>query len=729
MSADRAHRRQLGELLVEQGVLTDAQLQLALAEQEASGAPLGEILVQFGITRGATIGNALAEQHGGPLRTEYGFALGPADGIGMAPEQTVQLSSSGLPDSGPVDRERVPEEVREQDDAIASLSAALDQRTQELERVRIELAARDHHRAELATVRADLEELRIELAKARDQASPTQELENALEQHKTEVARAHQERAQHQELVDELKHELEQARIQLDEAATSDQVRAELRQVLQQQEAEFAAVKAELARAQEERARHDKLVDELKHELEQARIQLDEVANSNQARAELRRALQHQEAEFAAVKAELARAKEDRAQHETLVQQLRQELSETANSDQARDDLRQVLQQYKVEFEVVKAELARAQQERAQNDKLVDDLKHELERARLQLDEAANHDRARAELRRALQHQEVEFAAVKAQLARAQQERAQDDKLVRELQQELERARVQLDEAGNGDQARDELRHVLQQQEAEFAAVKAELARAQEELTRHAVDTGAAPGFALSKTGQQAEQTQANWEPAPWGGHAKELERGVELAGIEIDEDVAPAGQQSLRDLELTLKEHRAELEAITAQLSRPLDERTEHVNRAHDLAEQLDRAITKNDKTAGERAERELVTVARTRAQRRYGPPLRTAGALEASHGDDGHRRPPATKAHADTANLGEPTAFMIPLWQLALLIVVVPIALYVLIPVNGLLAAAVVMLFGAVTLFHTRIARWARKGSSSQKAQQSISEPPARS
>ena len=102
MSADPAHRRQLGELLVEKGVVTDAQLQVALAEQEASGAPLGEILVRLGFTRGSTIGNALAEQHGGPLRTEYGLALGPTQGglalgqtqgSAMSPEQSMHFNA------------------------------------------------------------------------------------------------------------------------------------------------------------------------------------------------------------------------------------------------------------------------------------------------------------------------------------------------------------------------------------------------------------------------------------------------------------------------------------------------------------------------------------------------------------------------------------------------------------------------------------------------------------
>ena len=102
------------------GVLTDAQLEIALAEQRQCGAPLGEILVRLGFSKGPTIANALAEQHGGPLRTEYGLSMGPTP---AAPT--------------PI-RERA--DTREQDTAIMRLQAALDEKTDELARVRAELA-------------------------------------------------------------------------------------------------------------------------------------------------------------------------------------------------------------------------------------------------------------------------------------------------------------------------------------------------------------------------------------------------------------------------------------------------------------------------------------------------------------------------------------------------------------------------------------------------------------
>jgi len=131
MSAEPA-RVQLGELLVHKGVLTDEQLQIALDEQRRSGAPLGEILVRLGFSKGPTIANALADQHGGPLRTEYGLAIGPTPTGPVAVPTTV--------------------ETRAEETAIMRLRQALDEKTAELARVYAELVqARQQLDAQRAT--------------------------------------------------------------------------------------------------------------------------------------------------------------------------------------------------------------------------------------------------------------------------------------------------------------------------------------------------------------------------------------------------------------------------------------------------------------------------------------------------------------------------------------------------------------------------------------------------
>jgi hypothetical protein len=72
-------KRQLGELLVEHGVLTPDELTLALAEQQRTGRPLGEVVVTLGLAPGPIVGQALATQYGGTVKTEYGFATGWSD--------------------------------------------------------------------------------------------------------------------------------------------------------------------------------------------------------------------------------------------------------------------------------------------------------------------------------------------------------------------------------------------------------------------------------------------------------------------------------------------------------------------------------------------------------------------------------------------------------------------------------------------------------------------------
>jgi len=69
-------RRPLGELLVEKGLVTSAELELALTEQSESGRLLGAILVERGYVSGPALAVALAEQYGVELPTERGFGTG-----------------------------------------------------------------------------------------------------------------------------------------------------------------------------------------------------------------------------------------------------------------------------------------------------------------------------------------------------------------------------------------------------------------------------------------------------------------------------------------------------------------------------------------------------------------------------------------------------------------------------------------------------------------------------
>ncbi|MFL5952503.1 MAG: hypothetical protein ACJ76I_00140 [Gaiellaceae bacterium] len=75
-------RRLLGDILIERGVIGEADLEAALATQSETGAPLARILVEAGRVSPHAIAIALADQSGGPLKTEYGFAIASPDAAG-----------------------------------------------------------------------------------------------------------------------------------------------------------------------------------------------------------------------------------------------------------------------------------------------------------------------------------------------------------------------------------------------------------------------------------------------------------------------------------------------------------------------------------------------------------------------------------------------------------------------------------------------------------------------
>lgn len=66
----------LGRLLVEKGLLSEAELEAALAEQPRSGRRLGEILLEHGWICRPSLTRALAEQSGVELEEEHGFGTG-----------------------------------------------------------------------------------------------------------------------------------------------------------------------------------------------------------------------------------------------------------------------------------------------------------------------------------------------------------------------------------------------------------------------------------------------------------------------------------------------------------------------------------------------------------------------------------------------------------------------------------------------------------------------------
>lgn len=68
--------RPLGELFVSRGLISEAELETALAEQAATGKRLGEILVDRGLVSGPDLTAALMDQLGVELAKEEGFGSG-----------------------------------------------------------------------------------------------------------------------------------------------------------------------------------------------------------------------------------------------------------------------------------------------------------------------------------------------------------------------------------------------------------------------------------------------------------------------------------------------------------------------------------------------------------------------------------------------------------------------------------------------------------------------------
>ncbi|MFH1593761.1 MAG: hypothetical protein ABID09_03570 [Candidatus Omnitrophota bacterium] len=71
----RLVKKQLGELLIERGVITGAQLEKAIKVQNEKGGLLGQILVVLGFTKEEEIAQALTVQYGFPYLPLQNYEL------------------------------------------------------------------------------------------------------------------------------------------------------------------------------------------------------------------------------------------------------------------------------------------------------------------------------------------------------------------------------------------------------------------------------------------------------------------------------------------------------------------------------------------------------------------------------------------------------------------------------------------------------------------------------
>jgi hypothetical protein len=137
VEAAEPSRRALGELLLDKGLVTRQELDLALAEQEETGRLLGSIVVERGFVSGPELAVVLAEQVGVELTTERGF------GTGLWAEIARRHGTGrGVSADGTVVRlEPVPqlEAVPDPDPELELLQAENRRLEEELERLRSEI--------------------------------------------------------------------------------------------------------------------------------------------------------------------------------------------------------------------------------------------------------------------------------------------------------------------------------------------------------------------------------------------------------------------------------------------------------------------------------------------------------------------------------------------------------------------------------------------------------------
>ena len=130
-----AIRRQLGQIMVDEGFLTPEQLEAAIAEQHRSGKPLGQVLVETGMASAGAVANALAEQAGGLLKTEFGISAGlRPHAPPPAPEPEPELRAVATPEE--MQRRRLVGELDALRDQAAALRRGVSLLESELERLR-----------------------------------------------------------------------------------------------------------------------------------------------------------------------------------------------------------------------------------------------------------------------------------------------------------------------------------------------------------------------------------------------------------------------------------------------------------------------------------------------------------------------------------------------------------------------------------------------------------------
>jgi hypothetical protein len=160
VEAARIPWRPLGRLLVEQGLLSEEELEHALDEQVTTGRRLGETLIDLGFVSHAALSRALTEQYGIEPKAETGFGTGLRAEIERRYERDRERDATpGPPEDGSPKLKLLPEPG----------AAAVDQPAADDDEGGY-LAQLEEQWAKLAAAEAELDEAKLELAALRRRA-------------------------------------------------------------------------------------------------------------------------------------------------------------------------------------------------------------------------------------------------------------------------------------------------------------------------------------------------------------------------------------------------------------------------------------------------------------------------------------------------------------------------------------------------------------------------------
>ena len=292
----------LGAILVKRGLLTEEQLAAALAESHRTGEPTGEVIVRLGFASAATIAQALATQHGGPLKTEYGYAVGfggaaPVGPVGPPPvsvpaqeeRPTASAPASAVRATPPVEPAPVP--APPPPAAVAAPVAAPAQPDPALlkwQQHAQQLAAqRDAALTELEAARASANDHALELAAAREEAASFRTERDVLERKLAEL--------QESAAADDGHLAAATARLaELESAASRD---AEL-------DAELAAAREEAARSQMEKVALEAAHESMAAHTSDLEERVKQLEAANALTAKLEQQLEEATAQIAHLEAE-----------------------------------------------------------------------------------------------------------------------------------------------------------------------------------------------------------------------------------------------------------------------------------------------------------------------------------------------------------------------------------------------------------------------------------------